>query len=392
MKKVRLFVWGDAVAETGFGRVLHSIMENLPKDKYDISWLGVNYDGDPHPYPYRIYPAASEGDMYGINRAKEILEREKPEIIFLLNDIWITMHFLELLKKTYTAEEMPKIVIYFPVDSLEHNPYWYKDIDITTSVVYNNFGLSVAKQASPETNFKIIPHGVDKTKFFKINAPKSELRKLIIGDTDQFAESFVVLNGNRNQPRKRLDATIRGFAIFAHNNPTADVVLHMHCGLKDASIDVPLLAKRYGINDNIIVAKYNGIQKLTVEQLNILYNLSDIGINTSLGEGFGLVNVEHAITGAAQIVPNHSACKDLFYDCGILMPVSFTWVQDKINTVGGVVTAETVAESIQLLYDHKAYRKRLADKAIEKFSSGVFSWQKIADMWDTLFMEVTNNV
>ena len=42
-------------------------------------------------------------------------------------------------------------------------------------------------------------------------------------------------------------------------------------------------------------------------ELNLLYNACDVGITTSMGEGWGLVSFEHGAAGAAQIVPDHSA-------------------------------------------------------------------------------------
>jgi hypothetical protein len=38
------------------------------------------------------------------------------------------------------------------------------------------------------------------------------------------------------------------------------------------------------------------------EGINQLYNVADIGINTSDGEGFGLCQLEHMLTGAPQVV------------------------------------------------------------------------------------------
>jgi hypothetical protein len=38
------------------------------------------------------------------------------------------------------------------------------------------------------------------------------------------------------------------------------------------------------------------------EGINQLYNAADLGINTSDGEGFGLCQLEHMLTGAPQVV------------------------------------------------------------------------------------------
>ena len=48
-------------------------------------------------------------------------------------------------------------------------------------------------------------------------------------------------------------------------------------------------------------------ESLTEQQINLLYNACDVGINTSMGEGWGLISFEHGATGAAQIVPAHTS-------------------------------------------------------------------------------------
>ena len=48
---------------------------------------------------------------------------------------------------------------------------------------------------------------------------------------------------------------------------------------------------------------------LSDADLNRLYNACAIGLNTSAGEGFGLVSFEHAATGAPQVVPDHDALR-----------------------------------------------------------------------------------
>ena len=41
---------------------------------------------------------------------------------------------------------------------------------------------------------------------------------------------------------------------------------------------------------------------LTDDGINQIYNMCDIGINTSDGEGFGLCQLEHLYTGAPQVI------------------------------------------------------------------------------------------
>ena len=58
-------------------------------------------------------------------------------------------------------------------------------------------------------------------------------KKALLPDTPDFQDSFIVFNGNRNQPRKRIDITMKGFARFANGKPN-NVKLYLHMGVEDA--------------------------------------------------------------------------------------------------------------------------------------------------------------
>jgi D-inositol-3-phosphate glycosyltransferase len=391
-EKINLLIWGDAVVPTGWSNVLRFVTKHLPQQDYNISWIGINYFGDPHDMPYKIYPASSKGDIYGIKRFQEILDVAKPEIIFLLNDIWVTTHALEELKRIYKDKEKPKVIVYFPVDAEDHDFNWYKHFDfVDVGVVYNNFGLKVAKKACPDFDFKVIEHGIDQEIFFPIDLPKEDIKKKLYPDKEEYyKDSFIAFSGQRNQPRKRLDLTLEGFKLFSENKPS-NVKLYMHCGIVDSHIDILKLAKRFGIDNRIIITNLNqGIQAVSFNMLNLIYNATDVGINTSLGEGFGLINAEHSVTGAPQIVPKHSALEDLYKDCGLLLERNRNHVLDNIMTTGKLIDSEELAEKLNWLYYDLDTYKSFSDKCRTKFSSEKYSWKYISKQWDNLFKEVTN--
>ncbi len=389
--KIKVLFHGDAVAPTGFSRVLHSIAEHLPQDDYDISWVGVNYYGDPHDYPYRIYPTGIGGDVYGISRLPEIIDREKPDIIFILNDAWVQDGILKAIKEIYDKRKyvLPKIVTYTPVDAIDHDSDWYKEFNIVTkAVAYTQFGKDVIDKAVGNLNPIIIPHGIDTKYFYKINKSKTEIKKELYPNKEEFFNSFVVLSANRNQPRKRLDITMSAFALFASDKPS-NVKLYMHCGIRDSHIDIIKLAKRLGIDSRLIISgNINGIQRVTIEKLNTIYNATDVGINTSVGEGFSLTQIEHAITGAPQIVPDHSALSELYKDCGLLVPTKTDIVLDRIMTTGRIVLPEDVADRLEELYQNRLLYADLSKKSIEKFSSYEYSWEYVGKLFDKVFKEV----
>jgi len=390
---------GDLVSPTGFAQVLHNIIKpNI--EEFDITGLGVNYRGDPHKIGIDIFPAmiSGRGNVYGVDRLIDILKTNKIDLLFILNDSWVISYYLEAIKKELEGiAQLPKIVVYFPVDSEYHNPIWYRDFDIVSrAYTYTEFGVKVLEKAMPTMKVGIMPHGTDTEDFFKLNEDRTIAKKKLLGDKmiNELGEPddlFFVLNANRNQPRKRLDITIEGFSIFAKDKPSG-VKLYMHSGVVDSSVDLRVISKRYGVDDRLIITSLNsGIQRVPIQRLNLIYNACDVGINTSMGEGWGLINTEHAVTGAPQIVPEHSACTELFEDCGLLMPTVTRYTFDGSQTVGKLVSPEAVAESLETLYADKNLRKELSDKALKKFTSKEYRWQYIAEQWKDIFKEVCDD-
>lgn len=390
--KINLLFIGDHVQPSGFSKVSESIFKFLPKADYDLRVIGVNYQGDPQPLAYPVFPAGLGGDVYGINRIGELTEYWKPDIIFILNDAWIIKNYLVEIKKVFNKKVMPKIVLYTPVDAEDHDPKWYVDFPLASKIVtYTEFGKKVIEKAAPELIIDIIPHGVDHQDFFDITEVHPEVTKRMIKqeiypDREDFLDSFVVLYLGRNQPRKRLDIVIKSFAEFSKNKPE-NIKLYMHTGIVDYNhINILEMANRCGLGERIIVTNTeNGAQKEPVALLNMIYNATDLGINCSLGEGWNLPCMEHSVTGSPQVVPAHSAMKELYFDCGYLVEPTMPWTQDKIMTTGHIVSVESVAQALNEMYaDQQLYNDR-AYRCKEKFSRPEYNWENISKTWDNLF-------
>jgi len=55
--KPKILIIGDAVAPTGFSRVIRSIFRELLAD-YELHQLATRYDGGEHDYPWKLYKAS----------------------------------------------------------------------------------------------------------------------------------------------------------------------------------------------------------------------------------------------------------------------------------------------------------------------------------------------
>jgi glycosyltransferase involved in cell wall biosynthesis len=124
----------------------------------------------------------------------------------------------------------------------------------------------------------------------------------------------VFLNANRNSQRKRQDLTIMGFVELLKRHQDKPLWLLMVTAVdpqKGAHYDIQRIfndqLQRAGL-DPIVFGKRLAIvdtappNTLNDDGINQIYNMCDIGVNTSDGEGFGLCQLEHLYTGAPQIV------------------------------------------------------------------------------------------
>jgi glycosyltransferase involved in cell wall biosynthesis len=250
--------------------------------------------------------------------------------------------------------------------------------------------LQTIRESDPTFSFpalEVIPHGVATETFFPL-PDKTEARRRMKLDDTEHRDAFIVLNANRNMPRKRIDLTMEGFALFAKDKP-ANVKLYLHMASEDTGWNVLILAKRYGIFDRLIMTQAdNSRPEFSDEQLNLLYNACDVGITTVTGEAWGMVGFEHAATRAAQIVPRHTSLADLWEGAAEFIEPVMKLTYPGNLTHAHIVTPEGVAGALQRLYDDRPHRDGLAEAAYRNATRPELSWSAITRRWRCLFDEM----
>ena len=364
----KILYCGDAFVETGFGRVAENLLPALA-EHYEVVVMATNYHADPHDEArkYRVYPAMTHGtDPFGSHRIAEIVQKEKPDLIWVTNDFWIAINLWEQIKDLKEALGF-KFFCYTPIDSYGIYP---ETIPATAEwdglATYTEFGAKELKIAGYTKHIDVVGHGTDFTKFFPMN------KKACREELGVPQDVFVVFNGNRNQPRKRIDLTIKGFIEFAKDKPDARLWLHM--GKKDMGWDLVPLFKRvardagYDATGKFILTSpsFSTDNCLPIEQLNKVYNAVDIGVNTCIGEGWGLVNTEHAATGVAQLVPDHTSLKEIFDDVPRI-PIESWEVDRNYGLDRGQPSPSEMARILTEYYDNPEW---LAE-------AGAWCWERI---------------
>jgi glycosyltransferase involved in cell wall biosynthesis len=407
MTRLKIIAIGFNTYGTGLTRVMHDIMGPLA-DRHEIHYLGIGYSGETvHDRGLTMHPTnPNGGDVFAAFQAKEMIEEIDPDIVFILHDIWMFDYYARILGP---YRDRLKIVCYIPLDGKIVNEADAAALEhFDRVVVYTRFAQKEFQDAFDRLRKKqggefppvdVLPHGIDVTHFYPLpelvvagfaSSGRAEAKEKVFDDFEGREDSFIVLNASRPDRRKRVDLTIKGFALFAADKPK-NVKLCLHHAIMDQPSEkqVTSLVEELGIVDRVYLNPLCG-GIVDDARLNLLYNACDVGINTSMGEGWGLVCFEHGGTGAAQIVPAHSACADLWHGRAEFMEPVRRYIPDFTVLEMGEVSPEGVAAAMNNLYYDPDRRVKLAQAAVETAQRPEYSWNQIAKRFSKLFLELTN--
>ena len=393
-KKPKVLWCGDIVAMTGFARVTENVISRLD-DNFEIVVLGNNWWGDPTPLQerYKMYPSSNrfQTEPFGVERIRQVVEKEQPDIVFTINDMWIINNQYNQIKNLHQEKKF-KFVGYAPMDSYN----WLGCLSETANewdgiVSYTEFGALEFVKGGITKPIAVVPHGVTPGQFYPRD--KAEARKELGLSNDH----FIVFNGNRNQFRKRIDLTISAFARFAKDKP--DAMLYLHMGLKDQGWDAMAIFAREmqknGLDPNnriIMTANSPTPPNVEVEMLNNIYNACDIGVNTCKGEGWGLVNFEHAACRVAQVVPNHTSCKEIFDGYGKLIDCNHIDVDTNYGREMPCPSEDHLVEILNELYENREELDRVAEACYQRATDVQFAWETVASQFGGIFEDVLKEV
>lgn len=397
-----LLLVGEAATGTGFARVAHSLLARLG-DRYRVHHLGVNVEGGTPAGAWRT-ELNQTGALLAGDRLEEIVATAPPDLLLFCYSPRVLPFVRPLLERLRGAVPM---LFYGPLDGTLIDVEGVQALGTMTRVVaYTPRSATVMRRVAasvsradptfrfpPVTN---IPHGVDTGVFYPAGArdrhaawplDRSHARARAFGAHGVPGDAFVVLNANRNQQRKRLDLTLEGFAAFARGK--RDAFLCLHCGRTDQGWDLPRLAETMGVADRVVFTTDGpGPPALSDAALRDLYTACDVGVNTCVAEGWGLVAFEHGATGAAQVLPRHTACEELWEGSAVLLPASRPLPTDDLYVEEQEIRPDDMANALEGLYADPEAREGWGRAAFALATDPRYDWGRIAEAWDALFREV----
>jgi len=395
-KKIKVLCYADSPScATGFGTVTRNICEALYNTgRYDIDIFGINYWGDPHNFPYRIWPAGTnkDKDPYGRQKAVNMIPTMDFDILFLLQDSFI-MDFLPILLPhlKQNLKKSFKSILYFPVDSVLKEK-WADNISYADNIVaYSEFGKTESlKNLKGQEDMIVIPHGVNTKEFYPLSSQeKASFRKEYFKSE---SDKFIITNLNRNQQRKDIPRTITAFKEFRKQVP--DSILYLHCAMKDRGWDLVEVCNQMGLStskDVIFPQNFGPNQGYPREIVNALYNSSDVIVSTTLGEGFGLSWIEAMAAKVPVIMPRNTAMTEFITeDRGYLIdsgttPSLWTTIPYDNEVSRPLVDVDDMVNQMIHVYNNRYEAKTKAENAY-KWVTTEMDWQgSIAKQWVKTF-------
>ncbi|HJT98481.1 MAG TPA: glycosyltransferase [Rhodanobacteraceae bacterium] len=376
---------------TGFTRVLDKLTRGLAA-RYRVRWYGVGHHGDPLELAdgIEIVPTNLRGgDVLGAYALARELPALRPRAIFALNDIWHLAHYARVLAP---VRARARLVGYFPLDGRPLTADIVAPLEgFDALATYTRAARDAFRAAWPRTLdrpiLRVVAHGVDGVAFRPSRAlrdadfaPVARLsaRRTAFPAWPADESAFVVLNASRPDPRKRLDLTLEGFARFASGKPPGvRLCLHHAVHIPDVARGLHERAAGLGLSERLLFDDASGT--LSDASLNTLYNACDVGLNTSAGEGFGLVSFEHAAAGAAQIVPDHEALAELWGPHALRAPLARRYVPDFSPLEMGETSPAAVADALEGLYRDRDRLRACSRAACAHARRPRWRWRRIVE-------------
>lgn len=325
---------------TGYGNQTRVFLPRLKKSGHDLalcSFYGI--EGSPIINDMGIVELPRLIDAYGNDAVGAHYAYHKADAVVTLVDPFV------LVGEIYANLNW---IAWTPIDSEPIFPPTVRELRSAKRIwTMSRFGERLLKAAG-FLNVDYVPHGIEGQTTFKPVDKAAALTKLKSDAGADLADKFVVTmnSANKGAPsRKNFFGAFAAFKAFSDNHP--DAVLYVHTEMNGifGGEHLPTIAGMVGLDSSkIVYAPYyhlvNGM--LPPDYLNSIYNVSDVLINTSYGEGFGIPVVEAQMAGCPVIVPGFSATDELCF-AGWKVPgtpfMNATGATQRIPIIGKLIEA-----------------------------------------------------
>jgi glycosyltransferase involved in cell wall biosynthesis len=264
---------------------------------------------------------------------RQLINSEQPDAILHFTDprYWTWLYDIE-----HEIRQNVPLLFYAIWDDLPdplYNRNYYESSDWIGCISRQTYGIIKRLSAlddkptwKPKADWQVgyVPHGIN-SNIYKPTDVSDEFRNKILKGKEY---DFVLYWSNRNIRRKQPADVIHSFKLFCDKigkEKAEKVCLLMHTQPVDENgTDLPAVVEAIAPNYNIVFSD----SRMSVEELNLLYNMVDCTINIANNEGFGLATAESVVAGTPIIVNVTGGLQD---QCGFKLDGKYLTHEDYIK-------------------------------------------------------------
>ncbi len=302
-KKLKVFVISDhPFSPSGVGIQTRYMVENLLKTgDYSFRCFGgaiKHHDytpqkSDEYGDDLVVYPV----DGYGTQDAvRSLMRTERPDMLWFMTD---PRFFPWLWEMEDEIRSLIPMVYYHVWDNYPYpdfNAKWYNSTDVVTCI--SKVTHDIVQNVAPEVESHYLPHAVDVDIFKPLK--EEEILNFRRTYMDVSDDKFVLFWNNRNARRKHPGTLIFWFNDFLEKVGKDKAMLVMHTDPNDPNgPNLTGVIEKLGLTNGEV--KFS-TDKVGFEHLSMMYNMSDVTVNISDAEGFGLATLESLSCGTPIIV------------------------------------------------------------------------------------------
>lgn len=391
MTKIVLYgTWPEI--STGYGKIMYYMIDILSSAGYHVFVYGIQKSEKipvrscswPNVVLHEVKRSVQDTNAFGMDRFCKFVESVTPSAVIIYNSPYVLSHALFQIRDIDCRKVAYLDLVYGnpPSDYLTEISKLSTDVAVFTKDMADQVEDILVNKGIPRSRPYVIRHGCCLNRIVdtscRISARKRLSRVLFKGLPE---DAFVVLNLNRNIPRKRLDTFVCAAAAVLDNirNRTTLVshrpIIFLMNSQHEACHNIVDIFQHECRHYKLPVHANNHMMVLTQcqsdEVIEMLMEAADIGVTCSDGEGWGLCSHEHAAIGVPQIVSPVGIFPEMFAAGGarFLLPLTYTYDGIKEGGKQLICCPGQLASEVLALYDMSAPElKRLSEQAHESAS------------------------
>ena len=231
---------------------------------------------------------------------RSLIASEKPDAIFIFTDPRYWEWLFELEREIRNSIPIFYLNIWDDYPAPYYNETFYNSVDLLMAISKQtkNINEIVLGDNAKNKLIKYVPHGIDENVFLPIKETDiiENFKKELFGDKEI---EFVVFFNSRNIQRKHPGDSILAYKYFCDligKEKAKKCAFVLHTSIVDQH-GTDLRAVKETLTDPEYVNIYFSTAKLSPQQMNLMYNISDVTMLLSSNEGWGLSLTESMMAG-----------------------------------------------------------------------------------------------